>query len=124
MSEQYYSKKIGIIISISIVTVIILIIITVINSMKTSQLESKIDKLTIQNEYKKSNSISEISADRFRIYFSPHLQKSTFLIDNKEGLIYTLYVDPKSDEFWWKKSYIDGNIKSISIPYEYKNNTR
>ena len=75
-----------------------------------AQLNQKINGIVLEQNLARINTDNKESSfnGRYQIYISPITAKVTFLIDNKEGTIYSLVEDPDTKKLWWRKTDVEG----------------
>ncbi len=85
--------------------------------LQLSQLNKQLDIIKT-NQIRNSTDLFRVpetpmNYERFKVYYSPRMEKSTFLVDNKEGIVYQLVEDSKTKDLWWKKSFIKDKFNSL-----------
>ena len=90
----------------SLIIIILIIGVFIFDYYSNVVINKRISEIVIQQNTARLNpDFNETSSkNRFHIYYSPRTEKSTFLIDDKEGRIYNLVEDPSTKKLWWVRT--------------------
>lgn len=95
-----------------IITVLLILIVALFffEFYNNRKLSDKISNISMEQNIERIKSETQEPSfnGRFQIYTSPITVKNTFLIDNKEGIVYNLVQDPDTKKLWWTKTIIEG----------------